>query len=287
MINKRQPLGRGLSALLSDNNHQISNYKESAIDVDISLIQPNPWQPRKSFDIEEITNLSDSIKANGLIQPVIIRKKADGFELVAGERRMRACKHAGLKKISAVVTNLSDEDMLEMALIENIQREGLNPIEEALAYKDLSETRNYTQEQIAKRVGKSRSHISNITRLLTLPEEVRQMLIDKKLSSGHARSLVGKNNALELADKIVNKKYNVRQAEAITSTKRVNQKKEYLADPNQDSDLKAIEESLSESLGMEVSINDSHEGGVLSIKFVSLEQLDSLITKLSESNLDI
>jgi len=287
MINKRQPLGRGLSALLSDNNHQISNYKESAIDVDISLIQPNPWQPRKSFDIEEITNLSDSIKANGLIQPVIIRKKADGYELVAGERRMRACKHAGLKKISAVVTNLSDEDMLEMALIENIQREGLNPIEEALAYKDLSETRNYTQEQIAKRVGKSRSHISNITRLLTLPEEVRQMLIDKKLSSGHARSLVGKNNALELADKIVNKKYNVRQAEAITSTKRVNQKKEYLADPNQDSDLKAIEESLSESLGMEVSINDSHEGGVLSIKFVSLEQLDSLITKLSESNLDI
>lgn len=288
MQNERKVLGKGLSALLSDTpvvniERQASNDVANKVEIELGRIRSNPWQPRVHFDPSELENLSESIRANGVIQPIIVRKSKNDntFELIAGERRVQASRLAGKTVIPAIIVDLDDDSMLEHALIENIQRQDLNAIEEAKAYKNIMTLRNYTQEVLAKQVGKSRSHVANMLRLLSLPEDVQVRVASGEISAGHARSLIGQENASDLASQILNKKLNVRDIEQMKQQKRPN----YVFAHENDSDLAEIEKSLSECLGMSVKIKDSYNGGIMSIQFLSLEQLDTLIKKLTGESL--
>ena len=198
METKKRALGIGLEQLFNNENLDIDNFEkkvyetatnEEIIEVNIDDLRPNPYQPRKNFDINALQELSESIKTHGVFQPIIIKPSVKGYEIIAGERRVRASKMAGLSKIPAIIRQLTDDQMMEIALLENLQRENLNALEEALAYKSLIEKLNLTQEELSKKVGKSRSHITNILGILRLPDEVKQMIIENKLSMGHAKTL--------------------------------------------------------------------------------------------------
>ncbi len=273
----RKALGRGLSALLADSLSQ----GDELLEVDIDLIEPNPDQPRYHFKEDKLNELAQSIKANGLVQPILLRRVSNGrYQIVAGERRWRAAQKAGLHKVNAVIRSIPDAKLLELALIENIQRQELNPIEEARAYQKLIQTLGLTQDEVAQRVGKDRSSIANYLRLLKLPEEIQQMLIEELLSMGHARALLGlepEEEQLKLAKDIVTRKMSVRETEQVI--KRAASKpsiRESSTPCQNDANIQAAELKMKRHLGTQVKIHLNQSGGVIEVGFGSMSELDRI-----------
>ena len=288
---KRKALGRGLSALMAEVNPVNDVHKASeetgVLTVSIDQIEPNPNQPRRTFLKEDLDDLSSSIIEKGIIQPLIVRKKnnkTNTYQIVAGERRWRAAQIARLHKVPVVVRNFSDVEVLEIAIIENIQRADLNPIDEANGYQQLMERFNHTQEKLSKVLGKSRSHIANLLRLLNLPRDVQVLLSSGKISIGHARALITRNDASLLAKEIIRKKLSVREVERLIKVDLGgNIKKAVLK--TKDADTRAIEGELKAAIGMGVDISHdaSTEKGFLKIKYNNLDQLDFLIDTLKNN----
>jgi len=279
-MNKENKLGMGLGALLSTKNNK-NETNNNAQKINISQIVPNPLQPRKNFKNEELKELSSSIKNQGLIQPIIVKVTNDNqFQIIAGERRWRACQLNGMHEVDCVVRDFDETSVLEAALIENIQREDLNVIEEANAYKGLVNIKNINNESLAKLIGKSPSYVSNILRLLELDEKIQEMVINGDLSMGHARALIGVPDAIKKANEIIEKKLSVRQTEKITSEFKNNKKKKTLKDPN----ITDLEKELSDKIGLRTSIqfNDSGSSGSLTLYYSDLNQLDDLMKRLKK-----
>ena len=282
MINpfkSKKGLGRGLSSLIGD-----SNIKTSNVTVSISSIVPNKNQPRKLFDKDALDELTNSIKERGIIQPLIVRKSSDQndkYELIAGERRWQAAQSAGLHEIPVIIIEADNLKSLELAIIENVQRKDLNAIEEADSYKNLIENFGYNQESVSKFIGKSRSHVSNSLRLLTLPEKLIEMIKLNKISQRHAKLLIGLENAILIADKIIKKKLSVRQTENLVRIlKKGFKQTAKLKDPN----LISVENQLSEKLGMRVYLsNKKNNSGKLTFEFRGLDQLDRLINTIKNN----
>jgi ParB family chromosome partitioning protein len=290
---ERKGLGRGLSALLADvatidEAPAAAPARPPATDsVPIDRIRANPNQPRRDFDEKELADLAASIREKGVIQPLILRPHptgGDDFEIVAGERRWRAAQLAGLHALPAVVRALSDAEVLELAIIENVQRADLNPLEEAQGYRQLMNRFGHTQERLAEVVGKSRSHIANLLRLLTLPDPVLAMLRDGRLTAGHARALVSAVNAESLAKQVVDRDLSVRQTEALARAAAPNGTPRPVPRPaGKDVDTRALEEDLTASLRLKVSIEHRPGGqsGEIRIRYATLEDLDGLCQLLS------
>ena len=279
-MNKENKLGMGLGALLSTSNEKNQN-NNGIQKINISQIIPNPSQPRKNFNDKELKELSYSIKNQGLIQPIIVKPTTDKqFQIIAGERRWRACQLNGMHEVDCVIKDLDDINVLEAALIENIQREDLNVIEEANAYKGLIDIKSINNESLAKLIGKSPSHISNILRLLELDEKIQEMVIVGDLSMGHARALIGVPNAIEKANEIIEKKLSVRQVEKITSEFKKNRTKKPPKDPN----IVDLEKELSDKIGLKTSIqfNESGSSGSLTLYYSDLNQLDDIMKRLKK-----
>ncbi len=293
--NDRRGLGRGLSALMADVNMDASRSApmvERAADthLPIEAIFPNPNQPRRSFDPQAMEELAESIRQKGVIQPLIVRPSDGGrYEIVAGERRWRAAQAANLHKLPVVIREFTDSEMLEIAIIENIQRADLNAIDEAQAYRQLMDRFGHTQEKIAEGLARSRSHIANLLRLLTLPEPVQEMVRGGRLSAGHARALIGHPDAAELAGQVVAKGLSVRAVEDLM--RKAPEKppaRARMFGVDKDADTKALEADLSASLKTSVAIDHDPKGhGTVSIKYDSLEQLDALCRALSLIDLGI
>ena len=269
----KKGLGRGLSSLIGDSGVKISNNK-----IPISSIIPNKFQPRQIFEKDSLDELSNSIKERGIIQPLIVRKANDEnnkYELIAGERRWQAAQSAGLNEVPVVVLDVNNVKSLEFAIVENVQRKDLNPIEEANGYKRLIDDFSYDQEKVSKFVGKSRSHVANYLRLLTLPEEVIKLILENKISHGHAKVLVGLDNPQIIAKKVVAKKLSVRQTESlIRSIKSVTKNKIYSKDPN----ISSLENMLIEKTGLNTIIkNKKDNSGQLIFDYKDLDQLNRLI----------
>ncbi len=276
MINpfkNKKGLGRGLSSLIGDSDIKTSNDK-----ISISSIIPNKNQPRKFFDKDDLDELARSIKERGIIQPLIVRKsddQDDKYELIAGERRWQAAQAAGLHNVPVVVIQADNLKSLELAIIENVQRKDLNPIEEAESYRNLIENFDYDQEMVSKFIGKSRSHISNSLRLLSLPEKLIGMIRESKISQGHAKILIGLENALLLADKIIKKKLSVRQTESLVRLLKNGGKKIL---KKKDSNVVATENELTSKLGMRVLLNNKkNNSGTLTFEYKGIDQLDRLV----------
>lgn len=295
----RRPLGRGLSALLGEANQDVAIAGEAGTEapragsnrsvhmLEISRIAPHPDQPRRQFDEQALDELAESIRVRGIIQPIIVRPSREGrYQIVAGERRWRAAQKAQLHQIPAIIRDFSEAETLEIALVENIQREDLNPIEEAQAYRRLITQFQHSQEALARIVGKSRSHIANLMRLLDLPDEVQDLVMDGSLSMGHGRALIGAPDCVALARNIAAKGLSVRETEKLVKHSRDGKQSsrgESEASPGstRDADLVAMEQHLSDLLGLKVGI--SHEGGkgALTLHYSSLEQLDMICQKLT------
>ena len=279
-MNKENKLGMGLGALLSTKNN--NNQRNTGIQkINISQIIPNPSQPRKKFKDQDLKELSSSIKNQGLIQPIIVKPTTDNqYQIIAGERRWRASQLIGAHEIDCVVKDLDDTNVLEAALIENIQREDLNVIEEASAYKGLIDIKRINNETLAKLIGKSSSHVSNILRLLELDEKIQQMVIDGDLSMGHARALIGVPDSINKAKEIIEKKLSVREVEKITSEFKKNKSKKTSKDPN----ILDLEKELSDKIGLKTSIqfNDNGSSGSLTLYYSDLNQLDDLMKRLKK-----
>ena len=284
---KRSSLGRGLSALMADlQTEENPVLRDGALSVPIEQITPNPDQPRRVFDQAALTELADSIRHRGIIQPLIVRRHPDDaniYQIVAGERRWRAAQIAQLHELPVLLRGFSDEEMLEVAIIENIQRADLNAIDEAASYKQLMTRFGHTQEKLAEALGKSRSHIANLLRLLNLPEQVQEWVRDEKLSAGHARALVTAENPVSLARKVIEKDLSVRAVETLMREKpaaptRIGRASE------KDADTRALEGDLSATLKMRVQIKHAGtEGGQMVITYRDLEQLDKLCQVLAGS----
>ena len=281
MINpfkNKKGLGRGLSSLIGDSDVKITNNK-----ISISSIIPNKYQPRKNFDKNSLEELTASIRERGIIQPIIVRASEDSndkYELIAGERRWQAAQNAGLHEVPAVILNVDNLKSLEFAIVENVQRKDLNPIEEAEGYQRLINEFNYDQDKVAKFIGKSRAHISNCIRLLSLPAKVIEHIINDKLSSGHAKILVGLDNSELLAEKIIKKKLSVRQAEALARLVKSNKSSIKSKDPNSID----IENQLSSKIGMKVFLNNKKNNtGTLIFEYKGVDQLDRLIKIIKEN----
>ena len=300
-MNKKS-LGRGLSSLLSEtqidlNNDQDMNFVEEPNNIKrsktlslipIEKIQPNMNQPRKTFSEEELTELKNSIESKGLLQPIIVREKGGYYEIVAGERRWRAAQLAQLHEIPALIKELTDIEVLEIAIIENIQRSNLNPYEEALGYKQLLEKFNYTQEELASNLGKSRVYITNLTRLLNLPDSVLKFLKDGKLTAGHARALIGVDKALEIAKSIVKNELSVRETERLVKEFSKKNLKSKSTLKEKDADTEMLESELSAELGFPVSIshNEGEKRGRLVFNYRNLEDLDRVINIILKKTSD-
>lgn len=290
---KNKGLGRGLSALMRATDKEYTNIATSEAprdrDLPIEFLVPNPYQPRFYFDAQKSADLIQSIKERGILQPLLVRRRGrlDEYEIIAGERRWRAAQAAGLHNIPVLIREMSDAEALEIALIENIQRHDLSPIEEALGYKRLINEFHHTQEQLSHVVGKSRSHIANILRLLVLPEAIRQLVAEGKLSMGHARALIKVDDALALAQRIMNEGLSVRQAEALARKGKTKPRAKSSGESktrklDKDADTIALENDLSLSLGLVVSIEfNSDESGELRMQYKSLDQLDDICQRLS------
>ena len=269
----KKGLGRGLSSLIGDADSKPLKNK-----ISISSIIRNKFQPRKSFDKEKMDELTNSIKERGIIQPIIVRKSADQndkFEIIAGERRWQAAQNAGLHEVPVVEIEADNLKSLEFAIVENVQRSDLNPIEEAKGYKKLIEEFNYDQDKVSKFIGKSRAHVSNCLRLLSLPDEVILFIEENKISQGHAKVLVGLENAHFLANKIINKKLSVRQTEnLVRSLKNYKGKNKSIKNPN----LVSLESSIEEKIGIKVFIrNKKNNTGQVTFEYKDLDQLNRLI----------
>ena len=281
MINpfkNKKGLGRGLSSLIGDSDVKITNNK-----ISISSIIPNKYQPRKNFDKNSLEELTASIRERGIIQPIIVRASEDSndkYELIAGERRWQAAQNAGLHEVPAVILNVDNLKSLEFAIVENVQRKDLNPIEEAEGYQRLINEFNYDQDKVAKFIGKSRAHISNCIRLLSLPAKVIEHIINDKISPGHAKILVGVDNSELLAEKIIKKKLSVRQAEALARLVKSNKSSIKSKDPNSID----IENQLSSKIGMKVFLNNKKNNtGTLIFEYKGVDQLDRLIKIIKEN----
>lgn len=277
----RKALGRGLSALLADPVADTLPKDEELLEVDIDLIDANPEQPRLNFSEAKLEELALSIRANGLVQPILLRRAASGrYQIVAGERRWRAAQRAGLQKIKAVIRTIPDAKLLELALIENIQRQELNPIEEAHAYQRLIQTLNITQDEVAKQVGKDRSSVANFLRLLKLPAAIQKMLEDEILAMGHARALLGLDTEaqqLKLANEIVNGKLSVRAVEQTVKQMTGGTTPKAVSTPaKNDANIRAAELKMKRFLGTQVRINSGQNRGKIEIEFSSMSELDRL-----------
>lgn len=276
-------LGRGIEALFPGESIQNGDVVEQ---IKIQQITENPFQPRKVFDEVAIQELSDSIQEHGILQPIIVRKKGKKYEIVVGERRYRAAKLAGLAVVPAIVKGFTEQQMMELAILENLQREDLTPIEEAEAYNSLIEKLGFTQEELAKRLGKSRPHIANHVRLLGLPEEIRQLMNEGKLSMGHGRALLGlkkKKQILEVADKVLKQGLNVRQLEALVQTYNEDVSRE-TEKPNRNVFVEAKESQLREYFGTNVQIKKTKNKGKIEIEFYSEDDLQRILEILQLEN---
>jgi ParB family chromosome partitioning protein len=284
MVEKRPALGRGLSALIPDTPASlVAPAADRSMEIDIDLLRPNKFQPRAGMDDERIEDLSRSIRSNGIIQPIVARKIDGGYEIIAGERRWRAAQRAGLLKVPVVVRDIPEDRLLAVALIENIQREDLNPIEEAAAYRRLSDEFHLTQEQIADAVGKDRSSIANYVRLLRLPQEVRANVAANALTMGHARALLGltdENDQLRLARDVVARNLSVRETEALIrkASAPAGAKPEKTADVH----TRAAEDKLRLALGTRTRIVRKGKGGRIEIDFTSEDELQRIYELLTE-----
>ena len=291
METKKRALGRGLEELFNNENLDIESFektivenahRDEIIEVDLSELRVNPYQPRKIFDEEALKELSESIKEHGVFQPIIIKKSIKGYEIVAGERRVRASKLAGLTHIPAIIRNFTDEQMMEIALLENLQRENLTAIEEAVAYKSLLENLHLTQDELAKKVGKSRSHITNIIGLLRLPKDIQELVNTSKISMGHARilsKLDDENQIRKMADKIINENISVRNTEELTSTNNFERKNKIHKKESNTNDLKYVEDLLREKLDTKVKINDKK----IEISYTNVADLNRILEILNVS----
>lgn len=281
---KRRQLGRGLSALLGEESEDYAELDRLRLSktVPVEFLQPSRFQPRRRFDEEEIRGLVDSIRANGILQPILVRRitdQPDRFEIIAGERRWRAAQAAKLHEVPVIIKDLSDGDALEIALVENLQRQNLTPLEEAEAYRRLMEEFSHTQEDLARALGKSRSHIANTLRLLGLPEPVRTLLDEGKLTAGHGRALLAAADPARLAEQVVSKGLNVRQTETLAQGKK--RAPRPAAHAEKDADTIALENEVSNLLGLKVAINHHPAGGTVTIRYQTLEQLDEILRRLS------
>jgi ParB family chromosome partitioning protein len=277
------PLGKGLSALLGDINQNIKSDNLNNI-IDIEQIFPNPDQPRKYFSEEKINELVLSINAKGVLQPLIVRKKNDIFEIVAGERRWRACQKAGIKQVPVVIVDCNDKEALELALIENLQRQDLNPIEEAESLKALQENHSKNQEEIAISIGKSRSYVANMLRLNNLPDFVKEKIRDGKISAGHAKMLINTENTESIIDTILKDNLSVRETEKLVKNLK-NPPKAVLAENSvMENDTYVIAQRLSKQLNTKVNLKIGRYGGVVNIYFNSYEQLDNILQLIDLNN---
>jgi ParB family chromosome partitioning protein len=294
----RRGLGRGLSALLGEVEDEAPAAGESraagarpglegAREIPIELVHRNPNQPRQHFAEAEIAELEESIRASGVLQPILVRpspRQAGEFEIIAGERRWRAAQRAGVTAIPALVRDLSDDRAYEIAIIENVQREDLNAMEEARAYEILMNRMSYTQEQAAKAVGKSRSHLANTLRLLQLPGAVQEHVLHGRLSAGHARAILASDDQEAVAEQVVARQLSVRDTEALVRAKAAGPKK--ASGPRRagkDADTTALESDLEDALGMSVDIADRGGSGEVKIRYASLEQLDEICRRLTRA----
>ena len=289
MENKKRALGRGLEQLFNNENLDLATmektiYEESTneeiVELPIEELRPNPYQPRKIFNDEALNDLANSIKEHGVFQPIIVKKSIKGYEIIAGERRYRASKLAGLSKIPAIIRDFSDEQMMEIALLENLQRENLNAIEEAHAYKTMLEKLNITQDQLAIKVGKSRSYVTNMLGILRLPKDVQRLVVQDKLSMGHARmlsKLEDENKIIELANRVVNEGLTVRDIEKITSSEEVAKKNKIVRKEEKCNEFKYIEELLRDKLDTKIKIKDNK----VEISFTSVADLNRILEVLN------
>ena len=290
MNDKRKALGRGLEQLFNDEGLNFDTIENSIIEeaktndqiveINLSELRANPYQPRKNFDEEALNELASSIKEYGVFQPIIVKKSIKGYEIIAGERRFRASKLAGMQTIPAIVKDFSDEEMMQIALLENLQRENLTSIEEAKAYKSIIESMNITQDELAKKVGKSRSHITNILGLLKLPASVQDMVLYNKLSMGHARVLSKLDDPKtieDLAQRVITEDLSVRKLESIVYD---NEEKEVKTKKSSNNEYKYMENFLKEKLGTNVKINNNK----ISIKFSNVQDLNRILEIM---NIDI
>lgn len=277
-------LGKGINALFA--NIDVST-EETVREIEISEIKPNPYQPRKVFEAEAIEELKESILEHGILQPIILRKNIKGYEIVVGERRFRAAKAAKLKRIPAVVRELNDRQMMELAVLENLQREDLTPIEEAAAYETLLDRLHITQEELARRLGKSRPHIANHVRLLALPKAIQVHITDGKLSMGHGRTLLGlkrKDKMEAIAEQTVKEGLNVRQLEKLVQQLNADVPRETKPPaPKKDVFIKGYEDSLRQKFGTTVTIKKTKKKGKIEIEFLSNEDLQRILELLGES----
>ena len=296
MAAKKGGLGKGLNALIPPSSEEkkapekVSSALVSETDketlVNITKIEPNRTQPRKNFDEDALQELSDSIKQFGIIQPLVVQDRKDHYEIIAGERRWRAAKKAGLKEVPVIIKNYTDQEIVEISIIENIQREDLNPIEEALAYKRLLEEFNLKQDQVAERVSKSRTAVTNSMRLLKLSDKVQQMIIDEMISTGHARAILSIENPEEqynIAQKIFDEKLSVREVEKLMKNYGKPAKEKKMKDSQLEVIYRDIEEKLKQKLGAKVAINSKGNGaGKMEIEFYTHDDLEKLVDMLSK-----
>lgn len=282
----RRRLGRGLAALIGEVERPadlVASPFRSDLRIAIEAIRPNPRNPRRVFADSDLTDLAQSIREHGIVQPVIVRPVAGQsghFEIVAGERRWRAAQRAGLHEVPAVVRDVNDKTALELAIVENVQRSDLNPLEEAEGYQLLIDEHGYTQADLGQVIGKSRSHVANTLRLLKLPEPIRDMLVGGQLSAGHARTLVTAHDPAGLAKRIVDDGLSVRQAEALAQRPLGHESASSASPDPKDADTLALEKLLSDSLGLQVSLIHNGARGEVRIRYKTLEQLDDLCRRL-------
>lgn len=286
MQEKRRALGKGLEQLFNEESLNFDALEESIIEeaktndgiIDISLdeLRPNPYQPRKVFDEQALNELAESIKEHGVFQPIIVKKSIKGYEIIAGERRFRASKIAGLKTIPAIVKDFSDDEMMQIALLENLQRENLTAIEEAKAYRDIIQSLSITQDELAKKIGKSRSHVTNMLGLLKLPGSVQDMVLYNKISMGHARvlsKLDDINQIEELAEKVIEDGISVRELENITSNNNYKKSTNIVRKSSSNDEFKYIEKYLKEKFGTGVNVSNNK----MTIKFANIQDLNRIL----------
>ena len=275
----KKGLGRGLSSLLGD-----SSKKPETNKIAIKDLESNRFQPRKKFDKENLLDLTNSIKEQGVIQPIIVRPSKSGsgkYEIIAGERRWLAAQNAGLHEVPVVILDVDDVKSLEFAIVENVQRQDLNSIEEARGYQRLIDDFNYNQDKLSKFIGKSRSYIANSLRLLSLSKEILQMVEESKLSAGHARSLIGISNSVDIAKKIIQKKLSVRQTEALAKQFR---EKKFKLVHKKDSNILELQKALEDKMGLNVSINNKkNNSGTITFEYKDLDQLDKIINTIKNN----
>ena len=284
METKKRALGRGLEELFNNENLDLQSMEtkiyesatnEEVVEIPLEELRPNPYQPRKVFDEEALQDLADSIKEHGVFQPIIIKKSIKGYEIIAGERRYRASKIAGLTKIPAIIRNFTDEQMMEIALLENLQRENLNAIEEAIAYKKMIQNLGITQEELAKKVGKSRSHVTNIIGLLRLPQEVQQLVADSKITMGHARALItlDKERALKIAKRVIDEKLSVRDVENIVKGFELQEARKNKPKVEKSKEYQYVEGLLRKKYRTRIKVDDKS----ITIKYSDTDDLNRLL----------